>query len=263
MGWRRCALAASPKVPPTSEVRSGSSGCRLSASAFAATGRVTPRVRDLMIALGIERATIVGQSLGGGVAMLLAYQHSQRCERLVLVSSGGLGSEVSWMLRALTLPGVEYLMPVLFPSFVRDAGTPSAGAWSASGCERRISSRSGVPTSRSPIPAAAGPSSAPSGPSCPDGQTVSAQDKLYLASGLPTLILWGRRDRIIPVGHGLRAHDAIPVSRLVIFEESGHFPHTEEPEHFVEVLEEFIDGTQGLELDEPAWRAILTAGPPS
>ena len=79
-------------------------------------------LRDLMIALGIERATIVGQSLGGGVAMQLAYQHPQRCERLVLVSSGGLGPEVSWMLRALTLPGAEYLMPVLFPTVARVAG---------------------------------------------------------------------------------------------------------------------------------------------
>ena len=79
-------------------------------------------LRDLMIAIGVERATVVGQSLGGGVAMQLAYQHPKRCERLVLVSSGGLGPEVSWLLRALSLPGVEYLMPVLFPSFVRDAG---------------------------------------------------------------------------------------------------------------------------------------------
>jgi pimeloyl-ACP methyl ester carboxylesterase len=79
-------------------------------------------LRDLMIALDIERATIVGQSLGGGVAMQLAYQHPQRCERLVLVSSGGLGPEVSWMLRALTLPGAEYLMPVIVPSVARVAG---------------------------------------------------------------------------------------------------------------------------------------------
>src|SRR4051812_18001875 len=79
-------------------------------------------LRDLMIALGIDRATVIGQSLGGGVAMQFAYQYPRHCERLVLVSSGGLGEEVSWMLRALTLPGTEYLMPVLFPSFIRDAG---------------------------------------------------------------------------------------------------------------------------------------------
>ncbi len=75
-----------------------------------------------MAALGIERATIVGHSLGGGVAMQLAYQHPRHCERLVLVSSGGPGLEVSWIFRALSFPGAEYLMPVLFPSVARTAG---------------------------------------------------------------------------------------------------------------------------------------------
>jgi pimeloyl-ACP methyl ester carboxylesterase len=97
----------------------------------------------------------------------------------------------------------------------------------------------------------------------PRGQAVSAHDRLYLASRVPTLIVWGARDRIIPVGHAMAAHEAIPGSQLVIFEKSGHFPHTEEPEHFVEVIEQFIDGTEALELDEQEWRAMLTAGPPA
>lgn len=58
------------------------------------------------------------------MALQLAYQHPERCERLVLVSSGGLGSEVSWLLRALALPGAELMMPVLFPSFVRRRQRP-------------------------------------------------------------------------------------------------------------------------------------------
>ena len=61
-------------------------------------------LRDLMFALGIERATIVGHSLGGGIGMQLAYQHPMRCERLVLVASGGLGQEVSWMLARSACP---------------------------------------------------------------------------------------------------------------------------------------------------------------
>jgi pimeloyl-ACP methyl ester carboxylesterase len=220
-------------------------------------------LRDLMIALGVERATIVGQSLGGGIAMQLAYQHPQRCERLVLVSSGGLGREVSWMLRAMTLPGAEYLMPVLFPSFVRVAGSAVGRRlarlgfraprleqeWRAYVSLTEPDNRqSFIRTLRAVVD--------------PRGQAVSAHDRLYLASRLPTLIVWGGRDRIIPVGHASTAHDAIPGSRLVIFEKSGHFPHTEEPEHFVEVLQDFVDGTDGLELDEQEWRAILTAGPP-
>src|SRR5512134_1051494 len=86
-------------------------------------GAYASGLRDLVVgALGIERATLVGQSLGGGVAMQLAYQHPERCERLVLVGSGGLGREVSWVLRLLTLPAAEYVMPVLFPRFLREHG---------------------------------------------------------------------------------------------------------------------------------------------
>lgn len=61
-------------------------------------------LRDLMVKLGHPSATIVGQSLGGGIAMQLAYQHSERCERLVLVSAGGLGDDVTGLLRARPRP---------------------------------------------------------------------------------------------------------------------------------------------------------------
>jgi pimeloyl-ACP methyl ester carboxylesterase len=79
-------------------------------------------IRDLLEVLDIERASVVGQSFGGGLALQLAYQHPELCERLVLVNSGGLGREVNWMLRFMTVPGSEYLMPLIFPGFVRDWG---------------------------------------------------------------------------------------------------------------------------------------------
>jgi pimeloyl-ACP methyl ester carboxylesterase len=221
-------------------------------------------VRDLMIALGIERATVVGQSLGGGVAMQLAYQHPQRCERLVLVSSGGLGSEVSWILRALSLPGVEYLMPVLFPSFVRDAGNALSRRLRGLGLRApRLAEewrtyvsltdpgnrQAFVRTLRAVVD--------------PGGQAVSARDRLYLAAHVPTLIVWGRHDRMIPVEHAVTAHDAIPGSRLAIFEDSGHFPHAEEPRHFVDVVTDFVDTTEPNRLDEADWQARLASGAPA
>ena len=76
-------------------------------------GAYASGVRDLMVALGIERATMVGHSLGGGVALQLAYQFPERCERLVLVASGGLGKEVTPFLRAVSLPGSELVLPLL------------------------------------------------------------------------------------------------------------------------------------------------------
>ncbi len=220
-------------------------------------------LRDLLVALGIDQATVVGQSLGGGVAMQLAYQHPRCCERLILVSSGGLGHEVSWLLRALSIPGVEYVMPLLFPSFVRDAGNALGqrlssfglraprleeqwrGYVSLSDAETR---QAFVRTLRAVIDMG--------------GQSVSARDRLYLSSLLPTLIVWGERDRIIPVAHAYEAHQAMPGSQLVIFEESGHFPHTEEPQRFAEAVGNFVDHTEPAHVDEPAWRALLTAGPP-
>src|SRR5205807_4432731 len=79
-------------------------------------------LRDLLVALGHDRATFVGHSLGGGVAMQAAYQFPERCERLVLVDSGGLGRDVSMLLRAATLPGSELVLPLLAASRLLDAG---------------------------------------------------------------------------------------------------------------------------------------------
>lgn len=217
-------------------------------------------LRDLMIALGIEQATVVGHSFGGGVAMQFAYQHPERCSRLVLVSSGGLGSEVSWLLRAMTLPGVEYLMPLLFPSYIRDAGNAVqrwlrglglrsprfAEMWRSYTALTESENRQAfVSTLRSVVDVA--------------GQTVSAHDRLYLASRLPTLIVWGQHDNIIPVTHAHAAQAALPGSRLAIFDQSGHFPHAEEPDHLVAVLDDFIRTTSAMRLDQSEWQALLAA----
>ena len=70
-------------------------------------GSLASGLRDLMLALGHERATLVGHSLGGGVALQFTYQFPEMVERLVLVSSGGLGPDVSPILRAAALPGAE------------------------------------------------------------------------------------------------------------------------------------------------------------
>ncbi len=207
-------------------------------------GAFASGIRDLLDVLDIDRATVVGQSFGGGVAMQFAYQHPEQCERLVLIDSGGLGREVNWMLRFMTLPGSEYVMPVIFPGFVRDWGDSLfrmindrgirpgrlAEMWSAYASLAEAENRQAFArTIKSVID--------------PGGQTVSAIDRLYLASPMPTLIVWGDRDDIIPVSHAYAAHDAMPGSRLVIIEGVGHFPQIEAPEQFVRALVDFIDST--------------------
>jgi pimeloyl-ACP methyl ester carboxylesterase len=227
-------------------------------------GAFASGLRDLLVALGIERATLVGQSLGGGVAMQFAYQFPERCERLVLVNSGGLGPEVSWMLRALALPGVEVVAPVLFPSFVRDAGD---AVWrflgglgiraphfeeewrSYASLVEPETRQAFLKTLRSVVDFG--------------GQSVSAHDRLYLAELLPTLIIWGDSDRIIPVSHGHATHEAIAGSELVVFEGCGHFPHVEQPMRFVEVLTGFLDGHPPMTLDPESWQARLAGGVPA
>jgi pimeloyl-ACP methyl ester carboxylesterase len=203
---------------------------------------------------------VVGQSLGGGVAMQLAYQHPEVVERLVLVCSGGLGREVSWMLRALTLPGAELIMPVLFPRFLHDRGNDVSRVLHERGIRaphvaemwRAYASLTGAEnrgaflrTLRSVVD--------------PGGQTVSALDRIYLAGGLPTLIIWGDEDPIIPIEHGHAAHAAIAGSRLEIMEGCGHFPHVEEPRRFVEVLEDFLATTEPADDGPEGYRDLLLA----
>ena len=219
-------------------------------------------LRDLLIATGVERATMVGQSLGGGVALQLAYQHPGHCERLVLVSSGGLGQEVSWILRALTIPGVEFLMPVLFPSFVRGAGDTISRSLRRFGLRApRLEEEWRSYVSLTDSEARQAFMRTLRAVVDVGGQAVSAHDRLYLSSLLPTLIVWGERDRIIPVSHAHEAHQAMPGSQLVIFEESGHFPHVEEPARFIEALTGFVETTDAADLEGPAWVELLTAGP--
>jgi pimeloyl-ACP methyl ester carboxylesterase len=205
---------------------------------------------DLLDALGHKRATFVGQSLGGGIAMQLAYQFPERCERLVLVSSGGLGPEVNFLLRLLTFPGAEYVFPLVCTAGLRDA-TRKVGTWlgraglqaapatqemwrSYASLTEADSRQAFFHTLRAVIDL--------------KGQAVSATDRLYLASRVPTLIAWGAQDPVIPVSHAVAAHQAMPGSRLEIFDGVGHYPHCEAPERFVEVLLDFIASTKPARL---------------
>jgi pimeloyl-ACP methyl ester carboxylesterase len=221
-------------------------------------------VRDLLAALGHDRVSIVGHSLGGGVAMQFAYQFPERTERLVLVSSGGLGREVNLLLRAAALPGAELVLPLLVPSWLEravagmgwagerlglrarpDVGEVVRGFLSLNDAEARAAF---LHTLRAVID--------------PGGQRVSGHDRLYLASHLPTLILWGERDPIIPVAHAHDAHAAMPGSRLEVFAASGHFPHMDDTVRFVEVLRDFLATTEPARLDSETLRSRILEGAP-
>jgi len=227
-------------------------------------GAQASALRDLLSILNTEKVTVVGQSFGGGVAMQFAYQYPENCDRLVLVGSGGLGREVNWLLRLLATPGVEYALPIFVPRFVRDRGNDfvqllhRAGFRNARAVEmwRAYASltesegrKAFVRTLRGVID--------------PGGQSVSAMDRLYLTARMPTLIIWGDQDNMIPISHAYAAHEAIPGSRLEIIEGAGHFPHVEEPLRFVEILSEFIDSTEPSNVTADERRELLLAHYPS
>ncbi|HEY2141492.1 MAG TPA: alpha/beta fold hydrolase [Solirubrobacteraceae bacterium] len=216
-------------------------------------------VRDLLVALGHDRATFVGHSLGGGIAMTVAYQFPERCERLVLVDSGGLGREVNLLLRAATLPGSELVLPLLAATRLLDAARFAGGVLNRLGLRAgtdveeiarghatlidREARAAFVHTLRAVVD--------------PGGQRIDASDRLYLAKHIPFLLIWGERDSIIPVSHGHAAHAQVPGSRLEIFPNAGHFPQLDEPQRFLDVLTDFVETTEPAVLDPDDWRKLL------
>ncbi|MFI2347734.1 alpha/beta fold hydrolase [Streptomyces sp. NPDC019443] len=219
-------------------------------------------MRDLLGVLGIDRATLVGHSLGGGVAMQFAYQFPERTERLVLVSAGGVGREVNPVLRAVSLPGADLLLSALslpgmrqgtglFAELIRmlhtDLGQDAPELLNLVDALPDATSRSAfIRTLRAVVDWR--------------GQVVTMLDRCYLAQGMPTMLLWGSRDSVVPVEHAHGAHAAMPGSRLEIFEGAGHFPFHADPARFLALVEDFIETTRPADWSTERWRELLRAG---
>jgi pimeloyl-ACP methyl ester carboxylesterase len=218
-------------------------------------------MRDLLSVLEIDRATVIGHSLGGGVAAQFAYQFPDRCERLVLVDSGGIGRSVSPFLRLATVPGVEVLMPLFGLPPVRAVTRFAAGVMRhltdlGRDAEELMAVFDALPdtaartailrTLRSGVDWR--------------GQVITMLDRAYLAEGMPTLLVWGRHDAVIPLGHGRLAQAALPGSRLEIFDDAGHFPHHSDPARFVQVVTDFMARTAPASFDVEEWRSRLRRG---
>jgi pimeloyl-ACP methyl ester carboxylesterase len=206
-------------------------------------------LRDLLDELGVSSATVVGHSLGGGIAMQFLYQHPDYCRRLVLISSGGLGPDVGLILRLLSAPGAELIMPIIAPTPVLRVGDSvkswltsmglrsprGAEIWSAySSFGDRATRDSFLRTLRSVVDYR--------------GQSVSALNRLKLKSDLPTLAIWGEDDTIIPVDHAYSALEVRPDCHLEVMPGVGHFAHVEAPYEVFRLIDDFITATS----DAPA-----------
>lgn len=222
-------------------------------------------MRDLLAVLGVDRVSVAGHSLGGGVAMQFAYQFPERCERLVLVSSAGVGPEMHPAFRLATLPGAGPVLDVLTAAPLRRAVLATApalrllgGAGLGPDLDYALARYAELadPTARKAflrtVRAAADPR----------GQAITMLDRGYLARHLPTQIIWGSADPVIPARHALHARSALPGSRLEIFEGAGHFPHHHAPARFTELLTAFLRDTEPSVFDRRAWQETLRAGRP-
>jgi pimeloyl-ACP methyl ester carboxylesterase len=221
-------------------------------------GSLAAGLRDVLTALGHDRVTLVGHSLGGGIAMQFSYQFPEMTERLVLVSSGGLGVEVNPALRAASLPGANLFVSVTAEATRRASGIAgrvlrATHAPPRPGLDELLRSYASLAdadrrsaflaTVRSVVGL--------------NGQTVLAGDRLYLAQDLPVLLIWGAEDPIIPVEHARAAHALMPHSTLAVFDGVRHFPHVEAPQRFVTALEDFCASTEPAVFDAATWRARL------
>jgi pimeloyl-ACP methyl ester carboxylesterase len=219
-------------------------------------------MRDLLSVLNIERATVIGHSLGGGVAMQFAYQFPERCERLVLVATGGIGRGVNPLLRLVSAPNADLLLPLLRAPAAKKFG--HAVLWALAALDTNLgrdahelrqifdalpdesSLRAFVRTLRAVVDWR--------------GQVITMLDRCYLARGMPTLLVWGTRDAVVPFGHAQLAHAAMPGSRLEVFEGAGHFPHHHDPARFLALLRDFLATTAPASYSPEQWRMLLRHG---
>jgi len=214
-------------------------------------GEYATSVRDLLVVLGHSRVTLVGHSLGGGVAMQFVHQFPEMCERMVLVASGGLGRELSPLLRLPTLPGSEWLLALLCTPRLTSTLDGASRALGRVGVRGGVDLREVWRGYLSLLDRDARNAFLRTVRGLVDlgGQRASALNRLYLAENLPTLIVWGAKDALIPVEHARAAHAVLVGSRLEIFDDSGHFPHLDSFSRFADVLVDFMHATEPARID--------------
>ena len=215
-------------------------------------------MRDLLVALNCPRASVAGHSLGGGIALQFAYQFPERTDRLMLISSGGLGSEVTPMLRAATLPGAEAVVaglskiPVLLtrrllrvlPGLTAPTDA-DALADGLRGLRDPIQRRAFVRTAQTVLDWR--------------GQTVSASRQLGLLNDIPVLVAWGAQDKTIPPRHHHAFADRVPHAVAVEISDAGHYSHETAPAELASALSTFLTTTSPYHYSEAEWRQHLSA----
>jgi pimeloyl-ACP methyl ester carboxylesterase len=221
-------------------------------------------MRDLLSVIGVDRATVIGHSFGGGVAMQFAYQYPERCERLVLVSTGGVSAEIHPVLRLASAPNADLILPLLqFPG-ARVAGRcmfkllELLGTDTGLDADHLLAMFEALPDARTRRAFLRALRSAVDW----RGQAITMLDRCYLARFIPTLLVWGARDAVIPSRQARIAHVAMPGSRLEVFERAGHFPHLTDGARFLSLVRDFLATTAAARYGPEEWRDALRRGRP-
>jgi len=219
-------------------------------------------MRDLLTVLGIDKVTVVGHSLGGGVAMQFAYQFPERTERMILVSPGGLGPEVTPLIRAITLPGSHQVIGIGTLPGIRQAGTALLRALHRSGlpATRDLAEVADIYESFRDPRTRAAIRQVVRAVIDVKGQIVTMVDRAYLTQEMPMLVVWGADDLVIPFKHARSVADLAPGAVVEIFPNAGHFPHKDHPERFVKVVRQFIRTTTPASYHRGRWRTLLRNG---
>ncbi len=224
-------------------------------------------MRDLITVLGIDKVTVVGHSFGGGVAMQFAYQFPERTQRVMLVATGGLGPDVTPLIKLIQVPGWFRVMGVLTLPGVRHLETfalRTAHAYGDIGPLRKVTrdfdevadiveswkDRRTRFAIRHLVRAVIDWR----------GQIVTMSDRAYLSDAMPMAVVWGRDDQVIPVRHASNAAALAPDVRIEVLPDAGHFPHKNHPEEFARILDDFVSTTEPASYNRARFRRMLKAG---
>jgi pimeloyl-ACP methyl ester carboxylesterase len=219
-------------------------------------------MRDLLALLEVDRVTIIGHSLGGGIAMQMSYQFPELVERLILVAPGGVGPEIHALLRLATLPGAPALIPLVNNGVTRIAARLAVRALSVISPAVATDADDIFATMAAMADGGSRSAFCRTLRSAADlrGQAVTILDRCYLADSIPTLLVWGAHDPVLPVAHAYIAAAAMPSARLEVFRRAGHFPHHTDPVRFLETVMEFVGATKPATYSGGAWRERLRRG---
>jgi pimeloyl-ACP methyl ester carboxylesterase len=219
-------------------------------------------MRDLLTVLGIDKVTVVGHSFGGGVAMQFAYQFPERTERMVLVAPGGLGPEVSAVIRAITLPGFHQVMGMATLPGVRHAAATALRTLATTGLPhtRDLDEVAAIYESFGDRKSRAAIRHVVRAVVDWRGQVVTMADRAYLTAAMPMCVVWGSRDDVIPVSHAERVRTLAPDATVEVVENAGHFPHKDHPQRFVQVVNDFVRSSEPATYHRGRWRRLLRSG---